>query len=513
MTSDVGTSAVFFSRGDTAEPPERPKGPDGRSPGAVRRGRRRALLSREAGGDGFAILEVVIAFTMLIIILIPAAALFANVIKMSANSRDRVVAGNLAAQQIDVGRATSFGTLAAQADSGSLQTTTPKEGGITYKVVQSAAWVNESTNACGGTGNGSPGTQPILAMTETVTWPNMSSTFPIVAQTDIAPPAGYYSSSLGNLAIKVEDSNLAAVVGASVTITGPSPATTVAAGPITTGATGCAFAAFLAPGAYTATASLPGYVDMNENTTATKANMALGAGSTVGWTLNYAPAAQVPISYQSTAPVLPTTTTTLPTTTTTVAGPTTTTTSTSTTTTTLGGTTTTTTTVPFGTITYPTNGYQVTVNDTAYLTAPVTYAAPLAGALQLWPYANGYDIYPGGCADNDPATYSLYAPFSVSQGVTSPDTLQVYGVAITASSALGPVTSMQVVSATDVTCSTNNSFGPFASAAGNTTVIGVPLGTFSLHVTGIANGQAVSGNVTLPLENGTALSPQTVTLS
>ena len=66
---------------------------------------------------------------MLIIILIPAAALFANVIKMSANSRDRVVAGNLAAQQIDVGRATSFGTLAAQADSGSLQTTTPKEGG------------------------------------------------------------------------------------------------------------------------------------------------------------------------------------------------------------------------------------------------------------------------------------------------------------------------------------------------------------------------------------------------
>jgi len=46
--------------------------------------------------------------------LIPAAALFAQVIKMSANSRDRVVAGNLAAQQIDVGRATSFGTLAAR---------------------------------------------------------------------------------------------------------------------------------------------------------------------------------------------------------------------------------------------------------------------------------------------------------------------------------------------------------------------------------------------------------------
>ena len=97
--------------------------------------------------------------------------------------------------------------------------------------------------------------------------------------------------------------------------------------------------------------------------------------------------------------------------------------------------------------------------------------------------------------------------------MSSPDTLQVYGVAITASSVLGPVSSMQVVSATDSTCATNNSFGPFASAAGNTTVIGVPLGTFSVHVTGIANGHAVSGNLTLPVENGAALPAQTVTLS
>jgi hypothetical protein len=444
---------------------------------------------------------------MLVIILIPAAALFSTVIGISANARNRVEAANLAAQQIDVGRATSFGTLAAQASGGTVQTATAKEGGITFTIAQSAAWVNESTNACGGTGNGAPGTQPILAMTETVTWPDMGSTHPIVAQTDVAPPAGYYSNSLGNLAVDVVDSNGAPVVGASVTITGPTDA-----GPILTGATGCAFAAFLNPGAYAISASMAGYVDMDENLTATKSNLAIGAGSTVGWTLNYAPAAQVPISYTSTAAQMPpptTTTTVAPTTTTTLAGPTTT---TSSTTTTPGGTTTTTT--PPGTVTYPTNGYPVTVNDGAYLPAPVTYSAPLAGALQLWPYSNGYDIYPGGCADNDPAAYGTPTPFTVSQGVSSPDTLQVYGVSITATSAAGSVTSLQVTATdTSSTCSAPNNGFSFSPVAGSSTVIAIPLGTFSLEVTGTANGSSVSGTITLPQETGAALPPQNVTLS
>ena len=292
IASDVGTRETLCPRRDVTQCWFRP-----RSFGAGEELRRRLPATRVGtGADGFAILEVVIAFTMLVIILIPAAALFATVIGVSANARDRVEAGNLAGQQIDVGRATAFATLAAQATGGTAQTTIAKEGGITYTVEQSAAWVNESTNACGGTGDGAAGTQPILAMTETVTWPDMGSTHPVVAQTDVAPPAGYYSSSLANLAVNVVDSNNAPVVGASVTITGPSPATTVAAGPLSTGATGCAFAAFLEPGAYSISATLPGYVDMDENLTATKSNLAIGTGSTVGWTLNYAPAAQVPIS-------------------------------------------------------------------------------------------------------------------------------------------------------------------------------------------------------------------------
>jgi hypothetical protein len=54
--------------------------------------------------------------------------------------------------------------------------------------------------------------------------------------------------------------------------------------------------------------------------------------------------------------------------------------------------------------------------------------------------------------------------------------------------------------------------------AGTSTVIAIPLGTFSLQVTGTANAgtpgaTTVSGTLTLPQETGAALPPQTVALS
>ena len=97
MIRDVGTPQTLYAWRDAA----------------TSRRRRPFPVEPQAGAvDGFAILEVIIAFTMLLIILVPAAALFSTVIGISANTRNRVQAANLAAEQIDVGRATSFGTLA-----------------------------------------------------------------------------------------------------------------------------------------------------------------------------------------------------------------------------------------------------------------------------------------------------------------------------------------------------------------------------------------------------------------
>lgn len=494
--------------------------------------KRRHMRTRKSGaptrpqGDeqGFAIVEVMISFAILMIIFVPVALLFNTVIAMSANSRDRVTAANVASEEIAQARATDFTTLLDQ--EGSELDSSVKEGGITFSVAQTSSWVNESNvaNACGGTGDGSAGTQPLLAITETVTWPSMGSTLPVISETDIAVPPSYQPSSLGSLAVSVQDTDGDGVTDATVTMLNTTDGTSKT---VRTGRTGCAFEAYLTTGTYTITAQKSGYVDMNENTTATASGVALSAGDTVPVTLNYAPAAVVSIGFTSTAPQLPppTTTTTLPpTTTTTVAGATTTTAAT-TTTTTLASTTTTLAVSP--TVNYPTNGYPVTVCNACSAPRPstITYSAPVSGPLQLWAYSNGYHIYPGGCTDNDPdgqnasgvyyypALAAGYSPFSVSQGVESADTLQLYGLSITATSADGPVTNLAVkLTDTSGGCSSNNEF-PFAAVSGDSTNIAIPLGTFQVSVTGSAGGHAVSGTIPSLYEDGSALAPQAVVLS
>ena len=51
--------------------------------------------------DGFTIIEVVVAITVLVVALLGAALLFENAIIVSGNTRNRVVAANLATQQIE----------------------------------------------------------------------------------------------------------------------------------------------------------------------------------------------------------------------------------------------------------------------------------------------------------------------------------------------------------------------------------------------------------------------------
>jgi hypothetical protein len=159
----------------------------------------------------------------------------------------------------------------------------------------------------------------------------------------------------------------------------------------------------------------------------------------------------------------------------------------------------------------------------------ITYPAPVAAALSLWPYSNGYDIYAGACVDNDPnwvagsPAVRMYPTvptdqLNVTQGGTSPDTLQLYGLSITGNSAAGPVSNLQVT-LTDTTqgCSSNNVYS-FSAVSGNSTNIAIPLGTFAVTVTGtvprVGGGTTtVNGSIASLTETGGALAPQTVTLS
>jgi len=397
--------------------------------------------------EGFAILEVVIAFTILLIVLVPTASLYNTVTNMAADARNRVEAANLASQQIGEAEVTNFATLASQV--GQVVTVTQHDAGMTYTVAQTSEWVNEaSANACGGVGNGG-GEEPVLAVAETVTWADMGTTQPVVSQTDIAAPPSYYSGSFGNLAVSVTDSNNQPVTGAQVTMQNTeAPGNTVT---LPTGPTGCAFGAFLATGVYDITVNEPGYVDPNENKTAVVSPpVPLGAGDTVSVPVSYAPAAVVPISYSWSAPSLTSTPVTL-----------------------------------------ATGGYPVTVNNAAVLPNPtITYQAASPQTLSLWPYPSGYDIYAGGCSDNNINSQPGYTPFAVAQGATTPDTLSLYSVTMKVDLTQGKAVKSPQVTATDTTpgCAYSTlTFSPELTAGAMT--IALPLGSYDLSVSGTVNGQ------------------------
>ena len=325
------------------------------------------------------------AFALLIAFLIPSAGFYVEIIRVSADARNRIEAGNLAAQQIELARATAFSTLAGEVGTTGAgcqpnvsECWTDQQAGITYRIAQSLTWVNESdeADACGGLGDGSSGVQPLLAVTDKVTWLDMPPTMPVEAQTDIFTPPGDYPESTGNLGVSVVDSYGAPVVDALVTMTNAdTPHNSIT---VPTGQTGCAFVAYLPTGNYSVSAELTGYVDQWENLTASESAVALGAGDTVGVTLDYAPADVVDVTW------------------------------------------------PSG-VTLPAVGYYPVTVVNPGLSEPGTGsvalpngAAPAPLQLQLWPYSNGYEIYPGGCTDSDPGLYGIAeTSFAVSQGSTT----------------------------------------------------------------------------------------------
>src|SRR5262249_14643043 len=150
-----------------------------------------------------------------------AALLFENAVTVSGNTRNRVVAANLATQAMENVRGlaadpTKFVTIPQG------QTVTPQTvGGITYTVTQNVQFVGQSsaTSSCDAPG---ATTGQIMQVNEIVTWPNMGGTRPVREVTTLAPPVGAYSASSGSIAAKVFDSTGAVSQNINVQVTGPS---------------------------------------------------------------------------------------------------------------------------------------------------------------------------------------------------------------------------------------------------------------------------------------------------
>src|ERR1700738_1495939 len=70
--------------------------------------RRRQRGRRREEERGFTVIEVMIAFSLLLVMLIPAIALMQQTVKVSGDIRHRIVSANLPSQQLEITRALQF---------------------------------------------------------------------------------------------------------------------------------------------------------------------------------------------------------------------------------------------------------------------------------------------------------------------------------------------------------------------------------------------------------------------
>jgi prepilin-type N-terminal cleavage/methylation domain-containing protein len=232
-------------------------------------------LARLKNQDGFTIIELMVAITVFALLMAAAALGMNGALNLTRNNRQRAVAANLAATQVDNIQATDFSNI----NIGYSQTTQAVDG-VNYTINVNTEWVGPQTltSDCAGGSNANPA---YLRASISVSWDNMGGTLPVQDQTLVTPPVGTFDSNSGNIGILVLDRSAAPENNIPVTINGPSGTDTVF-----TTADGCAFFAYLDPGSYTVSLSSGGYVN-DQNVANPTQTVAVVAGSTVQTQVNY----------------------------------------------------------------------------------------------------------------------------------------------------------------------------------------------------------------------------------
>lgn len=355
--------------------------------GLARNARRsaRARLARPRGQGGFGIVEVMVAFAILMVVLIPTASVMASGVLAAGNSVWRVAASNLATRQIEQLKAEPYASIPVN----STTTTAVTVGTTPYSVTQTTRFipVDSASGGCDAPAAGGTNLAPELLVEVFVTWPALRGAPPVKQATTLTPPPGTYQSS-GNLGVQVLAADGTTPQGGiPVTFVGPAPSSATQV--IVTDANGCAFDAYLPAGTYDISLDSAGYVDGqgNQNPSATQT---LSNGNTVETQFFYAQAATITPTLQAAAG-------------TTAAG-----------------------------------GLPVSVDNTNLQPdGTKSYAAPATTIGGLFPYPSGYTIWSGHCPDSDPAALAsdgtrLYpnlpppTTVSVSAGNNSPGSVATY---------------------------------------------------------------------------------------
>jgi prepilin-type N-terminal cleavage/methylation domain-containing protein len=316
--------------------------------------------------SGFSLIEVVVA--MLIFAVVSAGVVYAmlSVMRVTKDSRDRQVAANLAAQEIDLARDIDDLFLLLDDDR------TVDLNGDTFRIVRTTSWFsNQQVELPCGAGGG---TLRYKEVDVTVTWDNMRpGVDPVKANTVIDPHNRINDPALGTILVSVIGASGTGVAGATVTAVPASPANgaqALTSSPAATDAQGCSYILRVKPGNYVVSVSKANYVSDKQAATGVAPTVQVTAGASVSAAFAYDLGANLNLSYYSnpvpTTPKIP--------------------------------------------ITLDTSF----VNSAGTYVTPTT-AATFSRALRVFPYASGYNIFAGyyrepseasaGCVSVDPGQW------------------------------------------------------------------------------------------------------------
>jgi len=248
------------------------------------------------------LISVVMAFTLLALVVGPAAFLVAQTTLLSGQTRDRVVAANLAQSALSTLQSQTEYDFAQVVNSDiGTTTTTTTVGGITYTVTTDTYWSpgNDSAGACGTSGTSATGVNPLLSSTVTVTWPNIGVNPPVRITSAYHPPSSVFSPNDGTIIIDVV--NGSGQPQPNVTATVQNGATAVS------DANGCVVFPNISPGSATVTLGPPSgytYVDPTGDPTP-DAVLGITAGDSTDYTFEYAQAATIDYTAPPTGEVVP----------------------------------------------------------------------------------------------------------------------------------------------------------------------------------------------------------------
>jgi prepilin-type N-terminal cleavage/methylation domain-containing protein len=413
--------------------------------------------------DGYSLVELLVAVTVFALVFAAVSIGIGRALELNRGNRNRSAAAYLAAQQLEEVRAQPFSAVALGTTT-CPYTTSSCNVPAPYTVTQNVVWASpgSTTTSCDVPTAGGAGLA-YKRVTVTVTWPDMGGVAPVTSQTLLTPPAGTYDPNDGHILVQAFDRDALPLAGQTVSLSGPETASQP------TTSDGCAFFPYLDPGTYTATLSTSGYVDRQGGQPATQ-TVGVTASQISRVQFDYDQAATLSVGLVAPSGSV----------------------------------------IPTGTY-----GIAMTVANSNLTVGYKSYQQSATGSgttrtiTPLFPYASGYQVWAGDCADADPAAHpggSRGAVLASDPGATTSGsvTLDAVDVTVRWSTLLGlPVTNAAITAThsagTGCTSGSTLTTTTRTNASGQLR-LALPYGRWTIRATGTTfpySGRTGSATITL----------------